>query len=327
MPTKVSCIVDTGGKGDYTSLNSADASNFNATGVDLVANDEYVDCVCKCTDGNADTAAVTITNFITDNLHYISIDVHINYRHHGMYPSSGNVYRLAVTGTIACNISDDFTIINFISVKTFVTSNNDHGIQIVTGTSSCSVNGCVVTTDAAGFAGHYGIYMRGSVFGVTTITNNIVYGFSLATSRGIYSYDNDGNDVIYNNTLIGNLVGIRKNIGSGSATIKGNITFGNTDDYDGTFHTDSDYNATDGTGCGQGTHNVDLSGIAASDIFFNAAGNNYLLKEGSPVIGLGANLTSISTPVDRDILGKSRGGVYDIGAHQYRKSSYKIAIS
>src|SRR6056297_32405 len=93
------CVVDTDGTGDYSSLNAAEADDFGAPSADLVTNDDYIECDCQCTSGSADTTKVTIDGLTTAEGNNIKIrcdpDNDPCYRHEGVWDDTK--YRLETT--------------------------------------------------------------------------------------------------------------------------------------------------------------------------------------------------------------------------------------
>jgi len=122
MATEVVKIVDPGGTGDYTSLSAFVTGEAR----DLVTADEISVAKCRCTNGNADSSAVTVDGFTTDSTHYVKIWTDPSdtggdgrggsYRHLGIWPSSGDIYRLSAR----LYISDNYVYVDGLAAKTSV---------------------------------------------------------------------------------------------------------------------------------------------------------------------------------------------------------------
>ena len=97
MATEVVSVVDkdNGSGTDYLSLSLWESNEQgDLTGV----RDEIAIAKCRCTGGTADTS-VSIDGWTTSSTQYIKIwtDPAESYRHAGVYPSSGNIYRMSTT--------------------------------------------------------------------------------------------------------------------------------------------------------------------------------------------------------------------------------------
>lgn len=323
LPTQTREVdIDTGGNGHYTSLNSAESNIDGATiPKDLVTMDEKLLFSCRASAGAADTTIVAIdASMTTDTTHNFTIQAAANSRHHGVYPTSGNVYRLEAR----LRIDDSYTQIIGLAIQ----DNAQTGSHIAVGiyASAITFDSLIIkVTSTSASLTDYGIAFSSAI--TTTndcyVRNCIIYYTSYNIGSVKCLYQGEAGIMVYadNNTILGGSIGIQR--AHGTLTANNNLVFDCVDCFNGTMT--SALNNAYSEGPDPGTGGLDISSYAASDIFFNAAGNNYLLKEGSPVIGKGTNLSNIANPVDRDILGHSRGGSIDIGAHQYRtKTNLRI---
>ena len=139
MATEVVKIVDTGGGGDYSSLAAWEAdfgsctqSNYPSMSGDgdLVGADLIAVADCRCSTGAADTTAVTIDGWTTDNTRYIKIwtDPNENYRHDGKWNTSA--YRIVVTSGDALAIREEYTKIFGLQIDCTSKPSGSSGIHI-----------------------------------------------------------------------------------------------------------------------------------------------------------------------------------------------------
>lgn len=181
MATPVACTVDTGGTGDYPSLNAAEAANFGASNANLTVSDEYCVCTCRCTGGTADTTAFVVSGQTTDATHYILIQVDSAYRHNGTYPASGNYYRheLTYTGT-----TSGLSWMNYVTLRgvAFQITLGGNWLNTLTATGGLvwfedciflCVPGAYENSIIFGFNGSAGTtYLRNCIFSGATGTGN-----------------------------------------------------------------------------------------------------------------------------------------------------------
>jgi hypothetical protein len=308
MPNVVTCVVDPGGTGGYTSLFSAEAAFFGATSGDLVSNDENVVVRCICTNSADDTRGFTIQGFTTDATRNIVISAGDGFRHSGVFPSGENIYRLNVSTIHCVDVSDDYVELRGLAIKQSQAVDNRH--VVISRNEGCVVSDCYLEVEGNGNTGAVAFYTIGT--GSSVFKSNIV--ISDTGLDGTYLLADGSSTEIYNNTFYGWTYAVASI--TATAICINNLTFNNTDDYTGSFHPSSDYNATDGSGCGEGSNNVDLSTVSAASIFVDATAKDlHLLDTGSnPCVLAGANLYASGVTIDVNGTVQPTSGSYSIGA-------------
>jgi len=317
MATLVTCVVDTGGTGHYTSLSTAEAANFGATGADLVSNGEYVEVTCKCTDGQADTTHSLVNGFTTDSTHTITVDVDNAYRYASTaFPTSGNYYRLDIAGNGAISITVPYITIRNVPVRvTGPGTSNVAAFYIAS--SNITVDG--VKVHGSGDFGSYNFYgflTEADKTGVKFkrcfvsgkhITSSLSAGFTNGSSATTGTID----------YLACTAVGLRFGLGAGgSATIVAKncaVYDCSVSGFPGTFDASSTNNASD-DGTHPGANGVDLSGKAPNEVFHAPDKDDWRPAFSSPLNGRGINLRGEG--VTHDLLGNWLPAKPAIGALQ-----------
>lgn len=307
----VTSTVDPNGSGDYVSLNAADTDLFGATSVDLVTNTEAVTCTCICTNGNADTTAVTISGYTTSATYNITVVVGVDYRHNCTYPASGNVYRMVVSGDPVLAVQQANVIVDGIAIGHTTTANGQWAIY-QWDLDAVVIRNCLIKKVGGTHTAVWGLgaySMDASV--VFRAYNNVVLGYSTTGAGGIIVYDGStGTAYIDNNTVCDCTVGVSR---SSDTLIPTNNTVWNcATPFNGTMSSalTNAYSA----GSDPGSGGVDLSGYAEGDIFVGSG--DYHLCTGSPCIGQGTDLSGTFTT---DIDGDTRVA-WDIGADEFSQS-------
>lgn len=199
MATEVVKVVDpdNGTGTDYTSLNAWEAGEQE----DLPTTDKIAIAKCRCTGGSADTTAVVIDGWTTDETRYIKIwtDPSENYRHNGKW--NNNKYRLVVAKRYYAplEVKEDFVRIEGLQIEQEgVYSDGGYGLNAsgVGNNSDIRVSYSIIRCTGGTGGNGIGINTKYSI----KIWNNIVYDFH----RGIKGkVDTAGVTVlIYNNTII-----------------------------------------------------------------------------------------------------------------------------
>ena len=142
MATEVVKIVDPGGTGDYTSLSAFVTGEAR----DLVTEDEISVAKCRCTNGSADSTNITINGFTTDSTHYVKIWTDPSdtrgdgrggsYRHLGIWPSSGKIYRF----NARFYISNNYVCVDGLAIK--ASSGVTTGVIYANTVSGIKVSNC-----------------------------------------------------------------------------------------------------------------------------------------------------------------------------------------
>ncbi len=342
----------------YVSLNDAvngilnpslvvPSDNFADSGRDLVANNEYWNIACY---GDAtDTAAVNFAagwvtgpeNYLRIYAPYLSSEVGVSQRHGAIWdPAKYHVSPNTNDSTISGS-GVDYLIIDGLQIEG--TSDLQSSGQNALGVSGAAGNHYILDNILKGhaIAQSFGIVSGSLAEGHRAyVINNLIYDFGAGLRiRG-------GEDVsttdafIYNDTFANNTYTYYNYAAEGSVinfTAKNNIFFGNPGELDASV-SGSTNNAGNFNYYGEdfSTNLLDLntacggSACAAGDIFANPADDDYRLKAGSPVIGMGANLTSDPDyAFNSDLAGNSRPatGAWDIGADEYVATTTNVYYS
>jgi hypothetical protein len=344
MATAVTCIVDTGGTGDYTSTASAAADTFSVgtggghangglTDADMVANDETLTVTQKSTDNNAETAAMNVTGFTADATRTITFTVDSASRHVGQYSTSK--WRFEPTSLADCIIDVDYAVIDGWQVD-YNVGGSTADVAVDWKGEGGTIKNMVMRKSGASTGEIKAIYVRGQLAGTTTLFNCLIYDYAangnakaIHRAEGVSAADTLN---IFNCTIDNCYRGVERD--SGTVNVNNNIVINcSNDDFNGTFGASSDNNAYDGTGCGQGSSNVDLSATAETDIFEDWSAKDYRLVQNtgtaagdSPCYRTGANL--YASGVETDIIGAARSASinFDIGAFQTQTVTRSIVI-
>ena len=114
---------DNGVGTDYTSLSAWEAQNL-----DLVTAGDTETASCRASSGSADTTGVTISGWITDATHDVTIQQAASDAHGGVYNT--NVYRLEVTDANALYIQESYVTLDGLQIKvTSTTTTQRAGID------------------------------------------------------------------------------------------------------------------------------------------------------------------------------------------------------
>ncbi len=253
----------------------------------------------------ADTNAVTINGWNTDNDNYIKVYTVDLARHDGKW--SNSKYRIDINvGTAGI-----YNLENYLKID---------GLQL-TATSSAirdaGYNGEVEISNNVikGSSDNYrdAIYLIGTNQ-VYRVWNNIVYNATGLESAGIH-LGSSGKAYVYNNTLFGNAVGIDSY--NKLIVAKNNIVASSTSSYNGIFATGTDYNVTDSSdNIGTGSNNK----INQTFLFISTTPGSedfHLLPTDTGAKDLGVDLSGDSyLKVIDDIDSQGRVYSFDIGADE-----------
>ena len=316
MATLVTCVVDTGGTGDYTSLSTAETANFGATGADLVENDEYVEVTWICTNGQAETTPVEINGYTTSSTNSITITVPKRYRMPRVWVS-GNYARIetvAISGLYVIDTSH-ITIVGA-AVKNSPTASWRYAMS-VTSTSGNSVGitfkSCIGNVAAnidntpafrvtkSGDNSSSATFI--SCLAIREGTVPTTYGFSLNPNNGIIK--------LLGCTSVNAPIAFQQN--SGTVIAKNCLAADCTTGFDGTFDSSSTHNAST-AGDAPGSNAIDLSGTPLNRIFKDPNNGDYKPIH-RLIIQRGVDLRSEG--VTEDLLGNRRESRPSIGALEH----------
>lgn len=309
MATLVETTVDGGATGDYLTLFAAEADNFGATAADITeaGSDEYLECSAICTNGAADTTAVTVAGQTTDASHTITITVPEAYRHDGSGAvPTGDVYRLSVSGQGAVTIGSASVSLVGMFEAWSAAANAQYGLLLNGAAATGSlVDGCIVKATVAAYTNCDAI--RISSAGATTVfvRSCMAYG----ARHGIVTVASGASAAITAHvsatTLLGGDYGIRLTVASGGSndcTVKNNIAFGNTTPYSGTFNGNSTKNGySSGTGPSGGSNAINC-GTDADAVFVDYDNNDFhlLADVDNPAYRVGTPIDGVTTDIDGD---------------------------
>ena len=325
---------ESGANAAYASLNAWEA----AEAVDLVtAGDSHI-VYCSTGSGTAaDTTGVTISGWITDSTHTVTIQQATSDAHGGKWNTS--VYRLELSEGTALTIREDYVSIVGLQVHVTTAAASVYGISIgsLGVSNSIIISKCIVrgTVSATGIAN--GI-SSASTYTNLKIYQNLVYDFVNGSNFMIGIYLRNASASALSNLVYNCYVGIRsRDIGviAKNNIVRSSVSTG----YLGSaaFDASSDYNSSDISGDapntgGSGNDNTVspwYSGATAdADIFVDAVNDDYHLVSGATIFdSVGANLYSTFTD---DFEGDARpNSAFDLGADEYVASGtvYNESIS
>jgi len=292
---------------------------------DLVAGNYILNIPCYY-DSGPDTTAVSVTGWNTGSSNYIKIytpnntaaEVNLSQRHSGKW-NTGK-YSLEVTGGVsAIFIAVNYVRIDGLQVKSTDSTSNNNDIIVtassISGASEVSVSNSIVQGVMSGSSIDLSGISNWSTITVMKVFNNIVYNVYQATGN-VSGICNGSTGVMYayNNTVYGNQLGLR--INSGTLISKNNLSYNNTDNYNGGFAASSTNNLS-------GPSQADAPGSsprnAATVSFINTSGTNFHLSASDTgARDYGVDLSGDKyLPFTTDIDGQTRTGSWDIGADEY----------
>ena len=266
-----------------------------------------------------DTTAVTIDGWTTDADHYIRIYTTETARHDGKWNTSkyrlDGVPRNVWAGGLL-DINEDHVRIEGIQVNSQLgtVSSDRTGIRIISG-QEIRISYCIVKCSGTPSGGAMqGIRVEGGCQ-IAKIWNCIVYDWNKVSDwwdAGIYS-EISNTLYCYNNTVYNCRYGYKRG-SSGSFLIKNNIAQNCHDGFDGTFHSDSDYNISDISGDAPGSN----SKTCTVSFVDEANGDFHLVSDDTCAKNSGVDLSSDpNLSFNDDIDGEIRSGTWDIGADEY----------
>jgi hypothetical protein len=322
----------------YTSLFNAEASTNNtsilpsydtwsdgrdirvSTGTDEIWN-------FACYGDTVDNTAVVISgwntganNYIRIYTPYLSSEVGASQRHSGKWDNS-KYYLAPATDNDSITIQNSFVRIEGLQIKTTSFASNNRKGLTTSALQGMYFSSNIVKEGNTGTTGRIGMLINISP---TATYSNIVY------NNLIYRLTYDGfqtsgiptlaRQIFFNNTVVyvGTGYGF-DDFSAGAVISKNNLGFNTAHDYcPSALNASSTNNAYRISAPPGASNSIDISGYASTSIFVDPANDNFLLKAGSPVINVGANLSAdpfFSFSID--IQDQTRTGIWDVGADEY----------
>lgn len=298
------------------------AGNYYRTKNPTGQDNPSIEISCICTNGAADTTALTISGATTDADNNIVITVPTAYRHNGTFPTSGNKYRLSVAGATAITYATSFVSYVGLAVGGIASANGQYmvvrsGVPSATLFDSCclrfsngSYTGCACVGATAGAGSYFNM-----VNCVSRLTGNVAACIAFETSGS-----NLGTITFSNCTGI-SYTPFNVNAATGVSVVKNCIGWsGGLSSYIGTYDaasTNNGYNLNGGPSGGSATVNL---GTDPTKVFKDYQNNDFHLCAGSKAAHAGADLSGDTPPVTTDIDGQLRHAVPDIGADEFYPS-------
>ena len=306
--------VDTGGAGDYASLNAAEtAEDGNITLAS--GSDEFVVFTCRSSDDSADTTAVPFSGWTTATDNYIDVKGGASDRAR----SSGydvTKYRLEVADTQIINIQTNHLRFDGIQLGLTITANNVGYCILCEGTAAdndlrvgdCYLNAVSMAGTGAGIGMRFN---EGDI--ILLVYNTIATGFISGgdtSFRGMWA-DNCNTADFINSLCYNCYTGFDSDAGTVTHTNCVSFNNGGGGDFDGAAST-IDFCASDDN---DGTNNVAGNETDAtwSTDFADAGNGDFTLLTGSPLKDSGTNDPSGSGFGDPDMNGDARVGTWDVG--------------
>jgi hypothetical protein len=301
--------------GDFTSLQAC-LTHLAASHANFVTADVYGEIEISGTWSGPDTTAANIIGLTTDATRYLSIYTSGAARHAGVY--SASKYLLQVTNAVALGVDTvQYVRIDGLQVETINPAGSNRYVFSAGGFTDNANNlwlsNCI-------FKGHNHASLIQVLLDFSNADNVDAYiwnciGYNLkalALNYGInVTVTSNGTVHVYSCTFIGGAYGLKRN--SGAVTAK-NCYFGGSlsGDYDGTItktNCASSDTTADGTAPKTGilvSETADSTHAGFTSI--GADSENFHLKAGSPLIGVGVDTHGEGAPLNftTDIDGDSR---------------------
>ncbi len=303
-------------------------------GRDLVTNNEQWNIACYSgNEGTADSVAVSVDDWATDQQHYLKIytpvssdETGVRQRHLGTW--DGAKYQMVVVESGdrgAVDLHSGYFFLEGLQIKAVHSSSNGHGIDISSGEGTVTLLSNIIQGEiyGSGFA-NFGVKQEQRD---SKIYNNLIYGWGeTATDQGGIMADSGAlkNVLIYNNTIVNSGFGIMVESG-GVVIAKNNLAYDNIDNYveNGDFHLDSTNNLS-------GPIQVDAPGnspVNAATVKFADAFNKDFHLNFLDTFAVDAGAELNSDPYiffSFDFEGDERAVNWDIGADEMRNSQYML---
>lgn len=286
-------IVDPDGTGDYLNWDAwEDDFGGVADSGDCVGQDEIARANLQCTGGSADTTAMTVSGWTStsaDCYPELTATLEDGFRHANVWPTSGNIYRNhSVGGNPAADIREEYTKIRGVAAHTQNVTAGNGCFELNAAWVVC--DSCLVYAQGSNNSGKSGF--RSEVSSVSPVyvylINCHVYDFP--GGRGYLEGTMSNAYAVYYQCQA---------VETGYAFYSNNGHLANCLAFNTTY---TAYAITGGTvrncaydkGSDPGTGGVNLSGVAAADLFVAPATEDYSLLETqyNPLFRNGADLSN-----------------------------------
>jgi len=316
----------------YTSLSNfedvTENTNIDATVRDfdttarrnLVGNNERIKVACYA-DGLDNTAVNFATTWKTNRANYVYIytpvepsEVGVSQRHKGKWTAANEAYTLEGTAGSAIAIGG-IGYIEIEGLQIFISAAASQFDYCIQDQALLSKICCCIVKDTGSGDNRGGI----RILQTAQVDHCLAYDFDTTGSFGFYGKDGNGADAaIFDNcTAVDCAIGF--DVGTaGEMRCRNCGAVSCTNGFDGTFHADSDYNASDIAGDAPGAHSYNEVTPTMADKDnddFHLARLDTAWRNKGQDLGL-ADYCGFS-PEKHDIDWQVRTGLWDIGADQY----------
>jgi parallel beta-helix repeat protein len=289
--------------GSYTSLNNAFAGEIT----NLVTIDTQLNINCYAMQDT--TPVYTGVGWATDATRYVQISTPTTERHSGVYDTSK--YRLETTSDTGIDVVSGLQYLRIIGLQFQLTRSTSYSYAIHISDGPTWIDSNIIKGVVSGVDNHAGIALSDP--NINYISNNLIYGFNVNSSNGIYVSSSSGDNYIYNNTFVNNSRGIDLNAFN-SARFTNNIFRSCGTCVVEATPTYSNYNATDLSSLGYTSGSYDR--VSQTFTFANEGAVDYHLTfSDMGARGHGANLSADPYyAFTNDLDGQNRSTPWDIGA-------------
>ena len=307
--------IDTGGLGDYASLNAFQSGEVT----DITGIDPYL-AEGRASGGAADTAIVDFTGWTTSPTNNLTIRQADSDRHGGIWDDTK--YRLGPPGSNPfapqLALSSDNIRVDGLQVTCYNATFRD---AITVGADDCTLENLIIK--GGGDRVHAIELLSGiSGTGTVTIRNCLIYDWSGTIGGGIIESMTAGATGIVDNCTFYNTLTGMSSFG-GQLTVTNNLVRNSTTGFNGSFNAASDFNsADDATATTLNATKTsgspwNSSGDADSDYFLDAGAGDFRSGAGDLHIDVGDDLSASFT---YDAVGTTRptgADTWDLGFFEY----------
>jgi len=310
----------------------ADLRNFDTGNRNIDTNNEQWNVACY---RGRDVTEVTQSGWTTSSTDYIRIytpslttEVGRTQRHAGVYTTAAFRWETGNAAYTVNNVSSGDKHIRYENLQIFVggsaTGGTIQGAIQLPGAASVSLNitECIIKFVSGGGSSstRCRAIVDNAASGFVNIRNNIIYGFTTASTGNDGAYENNDNatSTLLNNTVYDCVTGFRNAAGDNPLTT--NCVFqAGTDGWSGTFSASSNYNVSNVAADAPGANSTN-----SATVTFASAGSNFHLGSGDTVCkdtGTDMSASFPSPPNDVDNETRPINTVWDRGADEFSVSA------